>query len=160
VTRLSVGWKVFSALLAVGAIVAAVLLVGFLRGPDRGRYLAGNDRVLAGLPPPAGAHERALQFLPDEETVFGEHVSHTVGYTTYVTYSAPARLTDEDIVHFYSRHLLGWRARSWSVGQTLFACFARSGATVSVQPEGMQARGGSSEKSYGIAVNHRGGTCD
>jgi hypothetical protein len=69
-------------------------------------------------------------------------------------------LTDDDVVHFYKRHLRGWQARSWSVDQTSFACFARSHATVSVQPEGMEVAVGASQKTYGIAVNYKGSSCD
>ena len=92
--------------------------------------------------------------------MFGEQLSRTVGYTTYVTYSAPIALTDEDVVHFYRRHLRGWQARSWSVDQTSFDCFARSHATVLVQPEGMELAVGASQKTYGIAVNYNGSGCD
>jgi hypothetical protein len=147
-------------LLLIGVAVIVVLLVDFFRAPDRGDYLARNERVLSELPLPSGAHERTRQVLRNEETVFGEQLAHTVGYTIYVTYSAPTGLTDDDIVHFYKRHLRGWRARSWSVDQTSFACFTRNHATVDVQPEGMELRGGASQKTYGIAVNHNGGSCD
>lgn len=149
-----------SLLLLAGGAVIVVLLVGFFRGPDRTHYLARNERVLSELPLPSWANERTRQVLRDEKTVFGEQLSHTVGYTTYVTYSAPTGLTDDDVVHFYRRHLRGWQARSWSVDQTSFACFARSHTTVSVQPEGMERAVGASQKTYGIAVNYNGSGCD
>lgn len=145
--------------LLVGAGVAIAFGVRFFREPDRDRYVAKNGHVVANLPLPQGAHERTRQILRDEAALFDEQLSHTVGYTTYVTYTVPATLTSRDIVRFYSRRLTGWRGRSWLVDRTLFACFARNGATVSVQTEGMELRAGAAQKSYGIAVNHRGGNC-
>jgi hypothetical protein len=146
-------------LLAVSAVIV-VLLVSFFRGPNRAHYVARNEGVLSELPLPSWAQERTRRVLRDEKTVFGEQLSHTIGYTTYVTYSAPTGLTDDDVVHFYRRHLRGWQARSWSVDQTSFACFARSHATVLVQPEGMERAVGDSQKTYGIAVNYNGSSCD
>jgi hypothetical protein len=115
--------------------------------------------VLHQLPLPHGAHETSRQILRDEDTVFGEQLSHTVGYTTYVTYAVPTKLTSKDIVAFYRGHLVGWHGTSWVVDETSYACFARNGATVSIQPDGMDPPGATSPRSYGVAVNHKGGDC-
>jgi hypothetical protein len=145
--------------LTVGVAITAG--VHFFHGPDRDQYLASNERILTALPLPPGAHETSRQILRDEETVFGEQLSHTVGYTTYVNYAVPDdSLTSKDVVAFYKQRLLGWSGTSWVVvDRTSFACFARKGATVSIQPEGMETPGATSPKSYGIAVDHKGGDC-
>src|SRR5262249_51793514 len=144
----------------VVVIVVVALVIGFrfFRGPDRDQYLAKNERVIAALPVPRGAHETARQILRDEDTVFGEQLSHTVGYTTYVPYSVPPKTTSKDVVRVYTRHLPSWQQRTWSVGRILFACLARRGATVSIQTDGLDPR--FSPKTYGIGVNHHGGGCD
>ena len=98
-------------------------------------YVARNDGVLSELPLPSWAHERTRRVLRDEKTVFGEQLSHTVGYTTYVTYSAPTGLTDDDVVRFYRRHLRGWQARSWSVRPNLF-CLLRTEPRDGLRPAG------------------------
>jgi hypothetical protein len=151
--------RAFVVLGVVGAIAVIVLAVRFFHGPDRARYLEQNEQVLGRLPLPLGAHETSRQILRDEKTVFGEQLSHTVGYTTYVTYRVGGSFTSKGIVRFYKGRLLDWRTTSWMVGRTAFACFARKGATVSIQPEGLDPPAATSPKSYGIAVNHKGGDC-
>jgi hypothetical protein len=143
----------------IGASVAVILLVHYFRGPDRASYLAKNERILSGLARPPGAHETARQILKDEEQLFGEQLSHTVGYTTYVTYTVPPRTTQEDVVRFYTQRLRNWHRTSWTVDRTLFACFDRKRAIVSIQPEGMHPLG-SLRKTYGLAANYQGGSCD
>ena len=150
---------------AIGVIVVAsalcvVLLVRFFRGPDRGEYLAENARIVRALPLPPGAHETMRQILRSEDTVFGEQLSHTVGYVTYVTYAVASPSSSREIVAFYDRQLAGWRGTRWRVGGTTFGCFTRDGATVGVQPEGLDPEGATSPRSFGIAVDHDGGTCD
>lgn len=146
--------------LIVVAGLGVVLLVRFFHGPDRGDYLAKNERIVQALPLPPGAHERMRQILRNEDTVFGEQLSHTVGYTTYVTYAVPAPTSSRAVVAFYGRRLPGWRGTRWRVDGTTFGCFTRDGATVSVQPEGLEGGGATSPPSYGVAVDHDGGGCD
>jgi hypothetical protein len=139
-------------------VVGVVFALRFFRGPDRHDYLSRNERVIAALPVPRGAHEKTREILRNEKTVFGEQLSHTVGYTTYVTYAVPPATTSKDVVRFYSRHLPSWQQKSWTVGRTLFACLARDDVTVSIQTDGLDHR--FSAKTYGIGVDHHGGSCD
>jgi hypothetical protein len=150
----------------LGVVVLAViavcifLIVGFFRGPDRGEYLRKNERIVNALPLPHGARETLRQSLRDTATVFGEQLEHTIGYTTYVTYAVGDGLTSKDIVRFYGRRLVGWRSSRWRVDGTWLACFDREGTTVSVQPEGLDSIGRTYPKTYGLAVNHDGGSCE
>jgi hypothetical protein len=151
--------------LATGLIVVAlgvciVLTARFFHGPDRGDYLAKNERIVQALPLPPGAHETMRQILRNEDTVFGEQLSHTVGYTTYVTYAVPGTPSSKLVVAFYDRKLQGWQRKHWIVDSTTFGCFTKEGATVSVQPEGLDPPGATSPRTYGIAVDHDGGNCD
>ena len=68
--------------LVVAAAVCAVLLVRFFRGPDREDYVGENERIVRALPVPPSAHETTRQILRNENTVFGEQLSHTVGYVS------------------------------------------------------------------------------
>jgi len=147
-------------LLALLGGTAIVLGVRFFHGPDRDRYVASNAHVVGQLPRPNGAHKTLRQILREEDTVFGEQLSHTVGYTTYIYYTVPNSLTSKDVVQLYARRLPGWQRATWLLNGTTFACFARDGATVSIQTDGMTLRGGATEKGYGIAVNHKGGNCN
>jgi len=140
--------------------VCTFLLVGFFRGPDRDEYLRKNERIVKALPLPRGARETMRQNLRDTATVFGEQLEHTTGYTTYVTYAVGDDLTSKDIVRFYGRRSVGWHSSHWRVDGTWFACFDRKRATVSVQPEGLDSIGRTYPKTYGIAVDHNGGSCD
>lgn len=146
--------------LVVAAGLGAVLLVRFFRGPDRGDYLAKNERLVHALPLPPGAHETMRQILRNEDTVFGEQLSHTVGYTTYVTYAVLGPTSSRAVVGSYGRKPAGWRRTHWRVDGTTFGCFTRDGATVNVQPEGLEDIGATSPPSYGVAVDHDGGGCD
>jgi hypothetical protein len=144
----------------VTVVAASTLLIGFFRGPERDDYLRKNERVVRALPLPDGAHETTRQILRNEKTVFGEQLSHTVGYTTYVTYAAPEALTSLRVVRFYGRRLTGWHGTRWRVDGTWFACFVRRGAAVSIQPEGLDPIGRTHPKTYGVAVTSEGGRCD
>ena len=146
--------------LVVAAAVCAVLLVRFFRGPERGKYVADNERIVRALPLPPGAHETTRQILRNEDTVFVEQLSHTVGYVTYVTYAVTSHFSSREVVAFYDRRLAGWRGTRWRVGGTTFGCFTRDGATLSVQPEGLDPEGATTPRSFGIAVDHNGGRCD
>ena len=149
-------------LIAVAAAViavAAVMLTRFFRGPNRAQYLAQNERVISRLPQPPWAREVLRQNLPVEKTVFGEQLSHVVGYTTHVDFRVPANVTAAGIIRFYERRLRRWHTSSWRVDHTPFACFDRGGATANIETDGMIQRPGKKQKSYGIAVDHRGGTC-
>lgn len=148
------------AVLAVAVVIGAVFVVGFFRGPDRADYLAKNEQVVRSLPLPRGAHETTRQILRNEDTVFGEQLSHPVGYTTYVTYAVAEPSSSKLIVALYGRRLRGWRSTRWRVDGTTFGCFHKDGATVSVQPEGLEGIGATSPPSYGVAVDHAGGSCD
>ena len=141
-------------------VVCTFLIVGFFRGPDRDEYLRKNERIVKALPLPQGAREKMRQSLRDTATVFGEQLEHTIGYTTHVTYAVGDDLTSKDIVSFYGRRLVGWHSTRWRVDGTWFACFDRERATVSVQPEGLDSIGRTYPKTYGLAVNHNGGSCD
>jgi cell division septation protein DedD len=147
---------------AVGVLIAvavgAVLLVRYLRGPNRESYVAANQELIAQLPRPPGAHERMRQVLSSEETLFGEQLSHTVGYTTHVTYGVPADTTTAAVVRFYRQALADWRAKTWTVDRLPFACFNRDRALVVVSTEGMQPSTAAS-KSYTLSVDHDGGDC-
>lgn len=146
-------------LLVVTAAVGITLLVRFFRGPDRETYLAKNERIVQTLPRPPGAHEIGRQILSVEES-WGEQFSHTVGYTTHVSYAVPNTRTDAGIVGFYRTRMSGWHRESWTVDRLLFACFDRRGAIVAIDTSGMELVGGATRKTYGIAVTHAGGTCD
>jgi hypothetical protein len=152
--------RVAVSVLVVAAAVCIVFAVRFFRGPDRADYLAKNERIVHALPLPPGAHETTRQILRNEDTVFGEQLSHTVGYTTYVNYAVPAPTSSSEVVAFYGRKLSGWRGSRWRVDGTTFGCFTRDGATVSVQPEGLGGADATSPPSYGVAVDHDGGGCD
>jgi hypothetical protein len=152
--------RVVVSVLVIGVAVSIVFAVRFFRGPDRGDYLAENDRIVRALPLPRGARETTRQILRNEDTVFGEQLSHTVGYVTYVTYAVPRAASSKDVVAFYSRGLPGWRKTQWRVGSTTFGCFSKDGATVNVQPEGLDPPGETSPETYGLAVDHDGGDCD
>lgn len=146
--------------LLIGAAVASALLVRFFRGPDRSDYLAQNERIVAELPLPKGAHERGRQILRDEDTVFGEQLSHTVGYTTYVTYSAPATMTSKDVVDFYTQRLaIGAGHRGWLIESPSPALLATA-QPCRGNPKEWSCGAAASQKTYGIAANHRGGSCD
>jgi hypothetical protein len=152
--------RVVVSVVVIATAAGIVFTVRFFRGPDRGDYLAKNERIVQALPLPPGAHEVARQILRDDDTVFGEQLSHTVGYTTYVTYAVPGEPSSKDVVAFYDRTLQGWRGTQWRVDSTTFGCFTKDGATVGVQPDGLDPSGATSPLSYGIAVDHHGGGCD
>ena len=139
----------------LGGVAGAVLLIGYFRGPDRDSYVAGNQELIATLPRPPGAHELMRQVLSSEQTVFGEQLSHTVGYTTHVTYGVPPDTTAAAIIRFYRTGLAGWNATTWTVDRLPFACFEREDAVVGISPEGLQ----SGAKSYTLSVDHDGGDC-
>jgi hypothetical protein len=69
-------------------------------------------------------------------------------------------MTQEEVVRFYMRRLHGWRATSWTVDGTLFACFERKRAVVGIATEGMTLRGGAKQKSYGISADNNAGGCE
>jgi hypothetical protein len=150
---------------ALGVVIAiafgSLFVVRFFRGPDRSDYLAKNELIVHALPLPAGAREVMRQILRNEHAVDGELLSHTVGYTTYVTYAVREEMSSKGLVAFYDRKLPGWRSTHWRVGKTAFACFAKDGAIVNVQPEGLDPPTARSPETYGIAVDHHGGGgCD
>jgi len=146
-------------ILLVSAGVAVTLLVRFFQGPDRQAYVAKNERIVQSLPRSPGAHEIGRQILANQDS-WGEQFSHTVGYTTHVSYAVPSKSTDAAIVRFYMKHMPGWRQKSWTVDRMLFACFDRGEATVAIDTTGMKLLGGATRKTYGIAVNPSGGPCD
>ena len=74
----------------LGAAVGVTLLVRYFHGPDRAAYLARNERIVVSLPRPRGADEIGRQLLSNEES-WGEQFSHTVGYSTHVSYAVPKR---------------------------------------------------------------------
>lgn len=151
--------RVLAATAVAILLVVGVVAVRFFRGPDRTDYVGHNKRLLASLPLPRGATAALRQTLPVEKTVFGEQLSHTVGYTTYVSYDVPAELTAKALVRFYRRRLVHWHESGATVDGIPWACFDRHGATVSVQTDGMDPRTGP-HRSFGLAVDYRGGTCD
>jgi hypothetical protein len=133
--------------------------VRYFRGPDRASYVAKNERLLSALPQPSGAQEIGRQTLSTEDC-WGEQVCRTVGYSSHVSYRVPLRLTNKDVIRFYRLRLRSWRATSWAVDGTLFACFHRNGAVVGVATEGMELLGGAKQKSYSVGADHNGGNCD
>ena len=143
----------------IGAAAAIIFLVRYFRGPDRASYVAKNERILSALPRPSAAQEIGRQTLSTQDC-WGEQLCRAVGYTSYVSYAVPLRMTQEDVVRFYKRQLLGWRVTSWTVDRILFACFDRKRAVVGVATEGMDLRGGATRKSYGISADHNAGSCD
>lgn len=144
-------------LVLFGGVFAAIALIRYFKAPDRAAYLADNQAVIDVLPRPPGAHEVSRQELSNEKAVFGEQLSHTVGYTTHVTYRVPRDATAAGIVRFYRTALSEWKADTWTVDRLPFACFDRGGALVTISPEGMQ--GGTGPKSYMLTVDHDGGDC-
>jgi hypothetical protein len=151
-------WFVGLAVL-LGAAVGVTLLVRYFHGPDREAYLAKNERIVVSLPRPRGADEIGRQLLSNEES-WGEQFSHTVGYSTHVSYAVPNAMTGESIVRFYKDRMTGWHRESWTVDGVFIACFDRNRAVVSVDTTGMNLFGGATRKTYAIAVTHGGGTCD
>jgi hypothetical protein len=106
-TTFVVGKRWFAVLaLVLGTAVAITLLVRYFRGPDRESYLAKNELIVVGLPRPRGAHEITRQMLANEES-WGEQFSHTVGYSTHVSYAAPNAMSGESLVNFYKRRMKG-----------------------------------------------------
>jgi hypothetical protein len=151
-------WSVGLAVL-LGATVGVTLLVRYFHGPDREAYLAKNERIVVGLPRPRGTDEIGRQMFSNEES-WGEQLSHTVGYSTHVSYAVPNAMTGESIVRFYKDRMTGWHRESWTVDGISIACFDRNGATVAVDTTGMKPLGGATRKTYTIIAIHEGGTCD
>jgi hypothetical protein len=140
-------------------VIGVVVLLWHLRTPDRKSYAAKNDRIVRGLPRTPGAREVARGVTKTEDS-WGEQLSHTVGYATDISYAVPRTLTQQDIIRLYKKRLAGWHQVSWTVDGTLEACFDRDGATVAVDTTGMDLRGGATQKTYAITVDHNGGNCD
>jgi hypothetical protein len=141
------------------AVVGVTALVWHLRAPNRTEYVAKNNEILRRMPRRAGAREIAREVTPKEDS-WGEQLSHTVGYSTDVSYVVPRTLSAEDVVSLFKERLLRWHQQSWTVDGTLIACFDRNGATVALDTTGIELLAGATQKTYALTIDHNGGNCD
>jgi hypothetical protein len=141
------------------AVVGVTALVWHLRAPNRTEYVAKNNEILRRMPRPAGAREIAREVTPKKDS-WGEQLSHTVGYSTDVSYVVPRTLSAEDVVSPFKERLLRWQQQSWTVDGTLIACFDRNGATVALDTTGIELLAGATQKTYALTIDHNGGNCD
>jgi hypothetical protein len=111
------------------------------------------------MPRPAGAREIAREVTPKKDS-WGAQLSHTVGYSTDVSYVVPRTLSAEDVVSLFKERLLRWQQQSWTVDGTLIACFDRNGATVALDTTGIELLAGATQKTYALTIDHNGGNCD
>jgi hypothetical protein len=131
-------------------------------GAGEGPYVQQNERILAALPEIPGAVRLTVESSPYYE----EEAGHgPIGYTTNVTYEAPAGMTAEEVVDYYVRNLGNeWEYRLEEVpmmdggtgiqmGSILLAHFTRGTAMVSLNTDGMIAGG---LHTFEIAVDYRG----
>ena len=89
---------------------------------DRERDVAQNLRLLRTFPIPPGSSRISLNSEPlklKNETFGGYHVA---SYTTFVSYRTPPSTTWEDVAHFYSSDVSGWRLNGRQSG-TRSACY-------------------------------------
>ena len=115
-------------------------------GADEGPYVQENERILASLPEVPGAVRLKAESSPYYEEEAGPR---PIGYTTNVTYEAPAGMTADEVVDFYVRSLEDeWEYRleevpmmdggtGAQVGSTLLAHFIRGTGIVSLNTDGM-----------------------
>jgi hypothetical protein len=151
VNGIGVGRRTLGVLIViVGVAVAVTLVVRYFRGVDRDSYVAENERILSALPRPSGARETHRQ-VDEMEDCWGEQLCHTVGYSTYVVYQVPSRITDEDVIRLYRQRMSGWHRTSWTIDGDLFACFDRKRTIVAIATDGM---------GYSVNVSPNAGICD
>ena len=92
-------------------------------GPDRARWLAANEALVARLPHYPGSARVGVQNLSVEAG--GDLTTHVVGYSTHVAYRPPPQATAREIVAFYAARLRrhGWQGTTGVVDRVPTACF-------------------------------------
>jgi hypothetical protein len=127
------------------ALAAAGLLAGCLHA-ETDVDVKQNERILAGLPVPAGAEVEQVRSAPYEE-----EGGPAKGQTTTAIYRAPPGASASRLVDFYTERLRSWRCRREEVGALLLHC-TRGDALVSVNTENMAAR----PPRFEVVVDHDG----
>jgi hypothetical protein len=96
----------------LAGVIAAALVGSVLLGcggPDKGKYVHENLRLLDSFPVLSGARAVSTESFAykDNDTA----AARTIGYGTTRTYRLPARVSPREAVMFYRRALAGsWRA--------------------------------------------------
>lgn len=102
---------------------------------DRERDVAQNLRLLRTFPTPPGSSRISLdsERLKLKNEPFGGY--YVASYTTFVSYRTPPSTTWEDVAHFYSSDVSGWRlnSRQTSSSGTRSACYRGVTASVCVR---------------------------
>ena len=106
--RLARAW----ATVAVATAVAAALVAfAFIRGSlSEGRDpsdRAKNERILAGLKPPAGARVQTKTAGPSYKSIDDVH-QRRIGYATDLEYNVAKGVSQREVVRNYDSQLRGW----------------------------------------------------
>ena len=91
--------------LALG-FLAAVVATGC--GADQISYVKANNNLLDGFPLPSGAQVLSQASSPYKESEWAW--ATVAGYGTTRAYRLPAGLSGSELITFYRRNRLGWRA--------------------------------------------------
>ena len=129
--------------------------------PDRAKWLAANEALVARLPHYPGSTRVGVQNLSVEAG--GDFNAHVVGYSTHVSYRPPPKASARAIVDFFFARLRrrGWHGTTSVVDRVPAACFTRGRAFVSILTDGMVGFPGAPvppvERTFEVGVNHAGG---
>ncbi len=151
------------AALACAALALAGAVMSCAGGTDSGSYVAANDDIWHALPVLPGASVKEKHDSPYYQDSGGS----PIGYTTNITYTAPASTTANDVIQFYTDSLgSDWRHCDNNqqkvevqplgqtpgpiIGTTLGELFVRARAMVNVTTFGMSTTSGGT---YEIAID-------
>jgi hypothetical protein len=148
----------------IGALVAALVAAAYVWGADDGAYKAENLRLLGHLPVVPGSQ----QIKVANHGVYRERGPLSrlpVGWTTTVTFRAPAGWSADDVINYYLSHLEpGWQAQVEEtpvvdllsgavVGRSRHALLTLEEARGEVNVDNMQANG---PHTFEVSLDHAG----